>query len=103
EDGILDRYVTGVQTCALPIWRQTCVVGQKDQRLAGFGFLESDAPEIVGIAAPRIIPIERDTLVANQTGRSIHRRGAHAAGVEVRSEERRVGKESERRCVQSWQ
>src|SRR5690606_39454561 len=77
EDGIRDFHVTGVQTCALPIWR-----GQAD-RLHGPG--------------PRaIIPLlsRPDCLhgTAADTTRGEVPRPATGAEPARRSEERRVGK-----------
>src|SRR2546430_12352346 len=34
EDGIRDLTVTGVQTCALPIWGAACVMGRRRSRHA---------------------------------------------------------------------
>ena len=36
EDGIRDRLVTGVQTCALPIWGNGGVVGLPQQAIVAF-------------------------------------------------------------------
>src|SRR5438874_12351511 len=68
EDGIRDLYVTGIQTCALPIW-------------------EGEAP-----AEPRSVPARQEP---RPPGRRSPRAASHVA-VDVlveRSEERRVGKE----------
>src|SRR5579883_399412 len=47
EDGIRDFHVTGVQTCALPIWpRNRLLVGIADQALHGI-------PRPMGIDMPR--------------------------------------------------
>src|SRR5690349_23264258 len=72
EDGIRDLYVTGVQTCALPI---------------------CDGPGRAGHLARRPArdrPADRERLLLR-----LRRRGAVQAG---RSEERRVGKE----CRSRW-
>ena len=34
EDGIRDRLVTGVQTCALPIWTTAAQAGRAEQGLS---------------------------------------------------------------------
>src|SRR2546427_13284577 len=72
EDGIRDLTVTGVQTCALPIWRRRWGSRSRsaERRQAGAGLL---AP---GQAA--------QAPAADMA--------ALAAGVHIRSEERRVGK-----------
>src|SRR5436309_8919158 len=72
EDGIRDFHVTGVQTCALPIFANAEV--------------ESDD----GVGRRRIpLPRSRSPRAAAL---------ARLAGVEFRSEERRVGKE----CRSRW-
>src|SRR5207249_7637614 len=89
EDGIRDRNVTGVQTCALPIYERSRVA----PRLG-------PPPECGGLADPVTVKV----LIA-KPGLDGHDRGAKVvalalrdAGVEVvysglkRSEERRVGK-----------
>src|SRR5687767_12513645 len=65
EDGIRDKLVTGVQTCALPIWK-----------LLAKGGTIAICPEGVSHDEPGLRPIK--------TG---------AARIALRSEERRVGKE----------
>src|SRR2546430_13511359 len=88
EDGIRDLTVTGVQTCALPIWlrredrpgRQECVPDQPT--------LPSREPDRLRVRGRR-----RDLRV---------RRGGIGAiavrAADLRSEERRVGKE----CRSRW-
>src|SRR5438874_4332516 len=83
EDGIRDLYVTGVQTCALPI----CDTLSADVDVARRRRLEPrDHVERRGLAAPG----------------GAHEDGELAVGdVEAhRSEERRVGKECRGRCGQ---
>src|SRR5699024_11574488 len=70
EDGIRDRNVTGVQTCALPI----------------FPALEHDCAGRRGVAHVRA----QEGLLVDEPAERGGRRGRSAAG---RSEERRVGKE----------
>src|SRR5260370_28879431 len=89
EDGIRDSSVTGVQTCALPIFPAK----PADQRKAGQG--GSDIGDLVegrilihgergdGPAKRRSVPVER---------------GGDGGGASGRSEERRVGKE----CRSRW-
>src|SRR5207249_9359873 len=81
EDGIRDRNVTGVQTCALPIFLP-------GERRVAPGF---DVPDLeTSVRAlqyePAPIPAEGEDLTARM-------RGARPE----RSEERRVGKECRRR------
>src|SRR5690349_24819146 len=83
EDGIRDLYVTGVQTCALPISR------------IAFGGRASDA-------APGVAHRLAEYAVAGTVpGRHRHRRRTQRIGLlslGTRSEERRVGKE----CRSRW-
>src|SRR5690606_40994452 len=72
EDGIRDFHVTGVQTCALPIYHRAVVPGEVAQRGAGGGQQLDDE--------------RRDEV------------GARAGVDHARSEERRVGKE----CSAGW-
>src|SRR3712207_8311746 len=85
EDGIRYIGVTGVQTCALPIWR-----GRQQVRAAG---REQDA--IAG--AGRVGVVDRVVERALRVARAVARARLLVDG-EVRSEERRVGKE----CRSRW-
>src|SRR2546430_5460936 len=80
EDGIRDLTVTGVQTCALPIYAL---------RPAGVVDEEVDAAELFGDAAhhPAHLPVVRHVRPDRDCG-----------DAEPRSEERRVGKE----CRSRW-
>src|SRR3989441_7839531 len=85
EDGIRDKLVTGVQTCALPIFVLVLVV----VAFAGFllvRYLGSTARTVEKIQEER--PIANARLLADQTTLAAVRR----------SEERRVGKE----CRSRW-
>src|SRR5690606_39770467 len=84
EDGIRDFHVTGVQTCALPILERNLRAlhapwGDKLKRLAAYAFQHADKE------------IGADDL--------LHVLGSSAlevlvrCGLQIRSEERRVGKE----------
>src|SRR5256885_4475605 len=85
EDGIRDYKVTGVQTCALPICR-------RERRFGGV------APPLrgqAGVAVPAALRPGRDGA------RAVRRRkdpGSVTRPGDVRSEERRVGKE----CRSRW-
>src|SRR5437763_3642247 len=87
EDGIRDTSVTGVQTCALPIYRGILAVAVVDEDL-------SRRPGDAGRA-------ERERRTGESGRRHRHRvsarQGAQCPGG-VRSEERRVGKE----CRSRW-
>src|SRR5437588_4325403 len=97
EDGIRDPCVTGVQTCALPISYKVCVAvlagleeqpARKQERSA--------RPEVcVGRVEDR--PVHRGPIVKRLA--QVWAQLQHCIG-EVRSEERRVGKECRYRC---WQ
>src|SRR5690606_40402720 len=89
EDGIRDFHVTGVQTCALPI----CARYKTRQ----YTYTVPDANSVTSDAPIASIP-RHESLVdrgrSRRAGGLRHRQAAHRrpAG-EVRSEERRVGKE----------
>src|SRR5207248_6984199 len=83
EDGIRDRTVTGVQTCALPIWRATG--GRRPNR--------DTKPRRV--TAPRL---RRSRRRAPARPRCATPRARPAPRAARRSEERRVGKE----CRARW-
>src|SRR5690348_18244516 len=80
EDGIRDGRVTGVQTCALPIW--TLVLGRR--------FLDERIATELELAAHG-----RELRPADMAGHALESGLAR----EARSEERRVGKEC-RNCMQ---
>src|SRR5207248_4523215 len=77
EDGIRDRTVTGVQTCALPIsWYWLALLPTTLHRLARC------SREIISPAVIRIL-----------SRSAISKGGCSRVGIKDRSEERRVGKE----------
>src|SRR5256885_11049795 len=86
EDGIRDYKVTGVQTCALPIFRPLVAdPHQRPKALVGVRGRHADVREDeVGAVLERSL----------DEGRTVGGRGDHL----VRSEERRVGKE----CRSRW-
>src|SRR5687768_17809426 len=89
EDGIRDVAVTGVQTCALPIWASILLQaadgkGQRHARI-GLGLLHGDGPRR---------RTELDRCEAEHADRD-YRDQDHQ---HQRSEERRVGKE----CRSRW-
>src|SRR5699024_12090937 len=79
EDGIRDRNVTGVQTCALPILAGPAARSQARGAAAGHR----------GLAGGRPGPCQSRT----PEGRRQDRPGGRQGPQQVRSEERRVGKE----------
>src|SRR5699024_11642840 len=85
EDGIRDRNVTGVQTCALPIW-PGFIMPQATQRRA---VLESGAARLFFLFQQ-----EKDDR-ARSKPKEAHHEKAHfpTQFSQSRSEERRVGKE----------
>src|SRR5207248_8474844 len=89
EDGIRDRTVTGVQTCALPIFGERHACGQL---LRGGVVLQRPVW--------RVVPHGRRRARSGEVAHEACRRRADLiaglrqhAGEEMRSEERRVGKE----------
>src|SRR5207247_5448136 len=90
EDGIRDPLVTGVQTCALPIW---------EGHGHGMGARWRRAAALSGHEPGRG---EEHLLLRYRHGRAARHLGASAAAVghrKLRSEERRVGKEWRSRWV----
>src|SRR5205823_9385054 len=98
EDGIRDKLVTGVQTCALPIWGWALGAGEVSGRLGGPGGGPGRRHGWrMGGWLPRR-PVTGSTRIWRHGGRSSRRRRSTP-----RSEERRVGKEwgagwGEERC-----
>src|SRR5690606_39794069 len=96
EDGIRDFHVTGVQTCALPI----CGRALPGEALGDDGRIAVDVTRELGDAALESLASSRA-----HRGRVDLLAGLDARGVVgllgarwLRSEERRVGKESSARC-----
>src|SRR3989441_6116737 len=85
EDGIRDKLVTGVQTCALPISRKCCSFHRRPEQIDNRAF-EPGAPVVGGNC--NIFEMRID----NQAPRPRAEKGKD------RSEERRVGKE----CRSRW-
>src|SRR2546426_5376906 len=86
EDGIRDYKVTGVQTCALPIWRHA-QIAQVD-----------GSPPPVEQAQHHRLAVERRHGGDAQVQFAFFEAHADAAILRRRSEERRVGKE----CRSRW-
>src|SRR5205823_8208836 len=103
EDGIRDKLVTGVQTCALPIWHLVLPgAAVKHQMPASRTTFRYAARHAFDSARSRVI--DR----AGQPGAPAYFAGRLAGNLaKTRSEERRVGKESSSRwlpllCQESW-
>src|SRR5205823_8815953 len=91
EDGIRDKLVTGVQTCALPI----CVTALPSLGLDSLWWTSSVRRRIerkTSGVRRRFAPSARRLATAN-SNRCRGRRFAGLASGRARSEERRVGKE----------
>src|SRR5437868_7346102 len=65
EDGIRDRNVTGVQTCALPIWRGARADGWRALRNAA-AFAHGDASATAGLLISRRLLRRGATAAANR-------------------------------------
>src|SRR5699024_11936344 len=96
EDGIRDRNVTGVQTCALPIWRlfkEICErLSRASRRLLGVARSLAELDTVASLAeAAALGGYVRPEMSAEKVLKI--RAGRHP----VRSEERRVGAECESR------
>src|SRR2546430_12480455 len=83
EDGIRDLTVTGVQTCALPIWR--CFPRSRFRRSSRRS------------GSQRREPSARSSFVCRSSARCERRRRARFRRCSNRSEERRVGEEGRSR------
>src|SRR2546426_8014125 len=85
EDGIRDYKVTGVQTCALPIW-SACERRPGEFMIHLTPVASSKVKEIMNMQSP--VPTALRVAVV----------GGGCSGFQYRSEERRVGKE----CRSRW-
>src|SRR5207253_8539983 len=97
EDGIRDGHVTGVQTCALPIFAPIAIEDELKR-----SYLDYAMSVIVSRALPDVRdglkPVHRRILFSmNEQGHTPDRSYVKSARVVGRSEERRVGKERRRR------
>src|SRR5688572_32322420 len=77
EDGIRDLTVTGVQTCALPIYRLFLL----------------DSANSRGLNAAVFAPVDGSLRSVARSTDNRRRESAYDHGTRTRSEERRVGKE----------
>src|SRR5699024_11895811 len=90
EDGIRDRNVTGVQTCALPI-------SGKGHSIVSNGIAECRYEDVETMLWP--FPVKKIWGIGSRMERNLYRMGITTLGQIARSEERRVGKE--RRSTQT--
>src|SRR5699024_11247496 len=93
-DGIRDRNVTGVQTCALPIffvvrWTGTLPVAQNARTASWTTCWPTPSRRIVQALASR----RSDSDRSGDSGAVTARTTSRPSGSAARSEERRVGKE----------
>src|SRR5205823_9931832 len=92
EDGIRGKLVTGVQTCALPIWARANLFTKVSGDCAGPGRMNSSSPRGARHASEsthRALHRRRESVALQQANAGVRCREDAA-----RSEERRVGKES---------
>src|SRR5207248_8309679 len=97
EDGIRDRTVTGVQTCALPIFKAMATPAAADKRF----LVLADGPTISWLQLARILrdrlgPLAERVPTEETPGAELPNLVIHNERAK-RSEERRVGKECRKR------
>ena len=63
--------------------RQGELVGQEHQRLARFGVLEADAPQMLRVIAAGGLTVQGDGLVADDAGRAVCRRRVDAVSIHI--------------------
>src|SRR5690606_40566135 len=77
EDGIRDFHVTGVQTCALPIWQKTPNGGNR--RLIGNEARGEDQPGLLAVQLGKfLLQLDQRMVVSGDVTRAAGA-GAHAA------------------------
>src|SRR5690349_23673674 len=97
EDGIRDLYVTGVQTCALPISSASRPENASAPRRRP-GAERTSRPLVVE-ASYQACPWATLRMARNSSSGSAVRRSVAIAPCVTRSEERRVGKECRAQCA----
>src|SRR5690606_40793983 len=96
EDGIRDFHVTGVQTCALPIWRALCAAScEADGRRRGRRRMSALADRFPALA--KHWQILREAWENQNLADKAFKPKSDHEFLPARSEERRVGKESRAR------
>src|SRR5205823_7750993 len=88
EDGIRDKLVTGVQTCALPIWVGEVKGDANDRLTRGTAPLVAQIAERAELLQPLAIELAIELL-----HKALQRGAFEFESQLARSEERRVGKE----------
>src|SRR5256885_10989713 len=96
EDGIRDYKVTGVQTCALPIWRRMHFVSNVDGHELQSVLDGLQPRSTLFIVASKVFNTQETLTNARSALQWFHAQGGE--DVARRSEERRVGKE----CRSRW-
>src|SRR5207302_5824507 len=97
EDGIRDFHVTGVQTCALPIWNRWCAPSRYPGNRAPAAVHTAQAHRVVFRGLPKSLALL--LFLAYVAGSDLPVAGRCAISA-CRSEERRVGKEWRSLCCQ---
>src|SRR5207249_6834575 len=92
-----DRNVTGVQTCALPIFLEACRHENRGARVVYAGTRQSyGRPESLPLVETQILkPVDVNGVskMAGEWFHMVYDRAHGLSAVSLRSEERRVGKE----------
>src|SRR5207248_6462464 len=97
EDGIRDRTVTGVQTCALPIYTRVLDVQPGEERLISYAIdLGTEVDPQVGDGSSKITSVKAVKGIVTTVTKVREVKKYRIAN--RRSEERRVGKE----CRSRW-
>src|SRR5205807_2744799 len=90
EDGIRDYKVTGVQTCALPIYPAAGPFANRARKIAPWTTLDLLLNYTFNLPAP---PVAEVPGYAKDGGKNVKMKDGKEKNVLPRSEERRVGKE----------
>src|SRR5205823_7998997 len=99
EDGIRDKLVTGVQTCALPIFRRDCrLICHAVGVLPARRFRREKGAGRLAIGLRRLLPVSPNGVPALAQPLFV---GVAILRDDRRSEERRVGKGS-KICTLGW-
>jgi hypothetical protein len=65
-------------------WTQVELIAQEHQGFVGFSIPEADPSEVIGIILGGVVSIQGDGLIANETGRAVHRPRVNPMGVQIR-------------------